>query len=680
MASSTLLPRSAGVPSALPSDSETRLRPADLLACIVLFVAMSWTLMLRFDDGVVPHDSGTLGHAAERVLLGEWPHRDFDDPYIGLLSFLNAAALYTFGVNLISIRFVLFPVTLAGFLLIYWMVRRAMPPATAALVTATAFAWSVPNYFSAMPTWYNLYCTLFGTAAMLLYADTKLRRWIMLAGFLTGVSFLFKSVGLYFTATAALFVIFIEQRRSEVGGPAKIASSPNVSRLIIAGLALYVAAVAAIVASHPRVPEIMTFLAPSAVLASYLAWNERRLRFHDAVGRFRRLVSAGTSFFVGAAVPIVLFVLPYIFTGSFGSWFRGVFITPYRRLSDETLGTVLADAPFAAGAVMLVIVCCVLIATSRSAKAYIGCAVLAAAGLLLLFNGGEPSVYAAVWTAVRLVPLACAAIVCYRLVHQTTPSKRTAVESAVPWDLAFLLTAAAGVFSLVQFPIAHGIYFLYVAPLVIASSAIVLAVLFPRTQAPVVVCGLIVLGFSATWIWSGHPFMFGSSYMPASRTTAVDADRAQVRYDAEAAKYFSAVIEEVTKRTPAGAPILAFPDSPDIYFMTGRTNPTRTFFDVFDSDYGTPERDSRLLELMDRSGVQLVVLRNLAAVSPAGISVRLREEIRRRFPNVVYIEDRGIKYFTVRWRDKVPAPAPVAPTVETKEAKAVKLAALKPPR
>lgn len=667
MASSALMPDVVSDAERISNSFALRVCLADGIALIVLFVAMSWTLMLRFDDGVVPHDSGTLAHAAERVLHGEWPHRDFDDPYTGLLSFLNAAALSVFGVNLVSLRFVLFPVSIACFLLLYWMVRYAMPPATAALVTATAFAWSVPNYFSAMPTWYNLYCTLFGAAALWMYSRTDRRTWMIAAGLTTGLSFLFKSVGIYFTAIAALFVIFLEQRRSESQPLGKTIPSPRTAWITIVGLGLYVAAVAAVVAAQPHVPEIMMFLAPSAVLASYLAWNERRLRYHDAAGRLKRVLKAGAMFAGGALVPIVLFVTPYVVTGSFGAWWQGVFVTPLKRVSDEHLATLIAEAPFMTGALMLIAVCGVLAVTAKSTKAYVGCGVLCLAALPVLYAGGRPSVYAAVWQGIRLVPLACAMFLCYRLARQRPAGRRgsSQADSSTPWDLAFLFTAAAGVFTLVQFPVAHGIYFLYVAPLVIASSAVVLAVVFPRTQAPVVVCGLVVLGFSAAWVWPGHPFLFGTSYRPADRTTEIVSDRAQVLYDADAARYFSQVVAEVTKRTPAGAPILALPDSPDVYFLTGRTNPTRTFFDVFDADYGTPQRDRRLLELLDRTGVQLVVLRNMTSVSPAAVSPSLEAELQLRFPNVSYVQEGPIRYFTIRWREPAPttqvqadAPAP----------------------
>ncbi|MBW3535584.1 MAG: hypothetical protein KY453_10280, partial [Gemmatimonadetes bacterium] len=42
-----------------------------------------------FDRRWIPLDEGTLGQSALRVLRGEWPHRDFDAVYSGLLELLH---------------------------------------------------------------------------------------------------------------------------------------------------------------------------------------------------------------------------------------------------------------------------------------------------------------------------------------------------------------------------------------------------------------------------------------------------------------------------------------------------------------------------------------------------------------------------------------------------------------
>src|SRR6516225_8748469 len=57
--------------------------------------------------GWVPHDEGTLGQSAERVLNGQLPHRDFDD-YTGGLTFAHALAFREFGISSTSMRLVLF--------------------------------------------------------------------------------------------------------------------------------------------------------------------------------------------------------------------------------------------------------------------------------------------------------------------------------------------------------------------------------------------------------------------------------------------------------------------------------------------------------------------------------------------------------------------------------------------
>src|SRR6185369_16987537 len=73
-----------------------------LLALLLIGAAYGGFYLKR---GWIPHDDGSFAMAAERVLHGDLPHRDFDDLYTGGLTFLNAAAMKLFGVNLASIRY-----------------------------------------------------------------------------------------------------------------------------------------------------------------------------------------------------------------------------------------------------------------------------------------------------------------------------------------------------------------------------------------------------------------------------------------------------------------------------------------------------------------------------------------------------------------------------------------------
>src|SRR5215470_13004769 len=73
--------------------------------------------------GWVPHDEGTLGQAAERVLQGQLPHRDFDD-YTGGLTFVHALAFRCIGINSTSMRIVLFVFFSAWVPAIYYIASR----------------------------------------------------------------------------------------------------------------------------------------------------------------------------------------------------------------------------------------------------------------------------------------------------------------------------------------------------------------------------------------------------------------------------------------------------------------------------------------------------------------------------------------------------------------------------
>src|ERR1700745_2806410 len=79
----------------------------NLLVLLIVWVISIGYMATHLKRGWVPHDEGTLGQSAERVLNGELPHRDFDD-YPGGLTFLHALAFREFGINSASMRIVLF--------------------------------------------------------------------------------------------------------------------------------------------------------------------------------------------------------------------------------------------------------------------------------------------------------------------------------------------------------------------------------------------------------------------------------------------------------------------------------------------------------------------------------------------------------------------------------------------
>ena len=81
-----------------PAGIASALRTSPLLIALerrlpIIVIALSAILLASdLNQGWVPHDEGALGQAAERILAGQVPHRDFDDIYTGALAYLHAAS------------------------------------------------------------------------------------------------------------------------------------------------------------------------------------------------------------------------------------------------------------------------------------------------------------------------------------------------------------------------------------------------------------------------------------------------------------------------------------------------------------------------------------------------------------------------------------------------------------
>ena len=94
-----------------------------LAALLCLSAIYLWQFVY---EGWIPHDDGMLAQIAERVMAGEMPHRDFDDPSTGLLGYLHGLGLLIFGISPRSLRLVLFPFTLAWLPAIYVLARHSL--------------------------------------------------------------------------------------------------------------------------------------------------------------------------------------------------------------------------------------------------------------------------------------------------------------------------------------------------------------------------------------------------------------------------------------------------------------------------------------------------------------------------------------------------------------------------
>jgi len=620
------------------------------VALFIVWVIAASYLTLKAGVGWIPHDEGLLGQSAERVLAGELPHRDFDNPYTGGLACMHAIVFRLLGVDVYWFRVLLLLFALAFVPILYSIAVRVVTPALAGVTTLMCVAWSLPNYFAALPSWYNLFFSVFGTWALLHFAEQRHLRWLFLAGLFGGLSVLFKIIGVYYVAAAFLFLLYVEQDEAY---QAEKASRRGLFPLFTGcAVLVYLAALVLLISRRFTPMDVLHFIVPSVALAVVLLRNEWRLGARAQIVRWRRLGTWLWVFGLGVTIPVALFSLPYVFSSSLGQLVHGVLVLPQQRLDSAAyplpeLATVLAAAPLAALLLLRAA------PGSLWERAGLVTAFGLACGIVALCGQSQP-VYAAIWWSVRpAVPLVvlvgCSAL----LSPHDDPSAR---DDRRP--LTFLLLAMAATVSLVQYPYAFGIYFCYAAPVVILACVGVAA---RRPFAPhrLQLCLLgLYLVFGVLWLNRGYIRAIGVTYVRVEQDTQLALRRARLCVPEREARLYEELVAEIQRHSHPGSYIYATSDCPEMYFLAARANPTRTFYDFFDADFRSEpgQRVSRIMTLLEERDVKVVVLRWYGEFS-GPLSRELLEAVPRQFPNYRdfwYSPEAAMRSppdFTVAWRD-----------------------------
>src|ERR1700683_3549727 len=243
-----------------------------ILAIVWLFAG--WCGYRGLDRGWVPHDEGQFAETADRILAGELPHRDFDEMYTGALSYVNAAAFRILGEDLRSLRPVLFGFFVLWVPAVYYVASRFGSNLVAGLVPVLATVWSIPNYPSPVPSWYNLFFAVFGLAAMLRFLETERPRWLFLAGLCGGLSFLAQLVAVYYVAGTLLFLVFREQCLARTTRVPETRPSHLYSTAVCVGLVAFVAALIRAFSAGLDASRFLAVILPAAGVSLFLLWRE----------------------------------------------------------------------------------------------------------------------------------------------------------------------------------------------------------------------------------------------------------------------------------------------------------------------------------------------------------------------------------------------------------------------
>lgn len=609
-----------------PEATPVRGRPfalrASWVAGVTVFVASSLYLSYFAYRGWIPHDEGLLAQSAERVLAGELPHRDFDESYTGGLTYLHSLSFVIGGTRLTTIRSTLVIFVLCYIIGVYLIALRCAPPWLSAVTTFACVVWSFPNYFAALPSWHVLVLWIFGTLALMKYADTDCKRWLWLAGLCGGLAVIIKITGLYYIAVALLFLAYREQlmSRKNVHSASQrpsygFAVLMSLDSLVLVGL------VVLLLSRHLAVMEVVIFILPCAAVCLTLAIGEWRDGTGTLRGRSWPLAVDVGVLLAGILPPVLLFVAPYAFRGALGDLAYGVLVQPRLRFvfEREPLQPVQTLLPIVFPALLL--------AVWGLRRPWFGertLQVVFAAALLLglsvlMFRDPRLWFYWNFFSVRNLVPIVIC-LICALLLW----AGKDCIAPARRRDL-FLLAAGASFGGLIQYPFSVLIYFCYFAPLLVLAIHNLLAV---RPQCPqwfrVAFMGLLV----AVGVHVNTRYCIEFPSLTSEFTELLDLERGKLLVHEAHQRQYEAVIAMVRRCATEDAAIFATPDCPEIYFLADRRNPTRTMFDFFDDQTG---RDARLLEMIDELQI-LVVVVNLRPLFSHEITTEFAAALQERFP------------------------------------------------
>lgn len=591
---------------------------------LVLTIAASMVWPILFTDWIASDDGG-MAQIAERVLRGQLPHRDFDDPWTGGWSFFQAAVFHIWGLSIDLLRVPIFVAWLAGLLLAFRVARRFVSVPVAALSTITAAAWSLYSWHLPLPNWYYAPLALLSCWAIVRFEESGRSRWLVLAGIGAGVSLSVKVSGFYLLAALMLWALV---RAGERSGPDSQDRGRGFAAVAALLLAAFVSAVLLLLLGLPR--EIfgaasLHFLLPCVGIA---AGTLRRVWHGQRTARtavFDLAVLLGP-ILVGLLLAVAPILWHYARADALHDLFLGVFVRPQVRMTRMVFGPSGRLATLAALVPLLL-----LLAASRFAtwpgtrRAVIAAAALGACwGVVSLYS---PEADATLALSLRALPILLP-FLAFGWDHlEANPTARGRVS--------FLLVASATTAQLVQVPWAWHNYFLFTAPLVVLATWALIAHVVKAATGVLVFWGVFLVVAAIAPRLSA----------PARRFHALPLDRGGLQVSLLDSVRWGRLDEAV--RALPGGPILVLGDAPEVPFLLGRESAGRAIYDRISDSVS---RDTaQMMALLQRGGVQTVIIRHVSSDQDSLISQRL-EILRREFH-----ETRMLWPFEVRWRVQPPA-------------------------
>jgi hypothetical protein len=593
------------------------------VALVTLAIGYLWLFVPR---NWIPHDEGMLGQSAERVLNGDIPHVDYEEPYTGGLTWLHAAVFKLAGIDLLYPRWLLFAGAVLAQLLTYALIRRFLEPIAAVTATLVALVWSFPNYFAALPSWWLLICALACIWAFVRYVETGRPLYAVWSGAAAGCAILIKQTGLYVLMALVMAFVYgyVAQRDTRL--------NTRAARFLATAVAISGMAVAlGILRSRLSLSDLLYLFLPIAACCRLLISASA----HDEPAHPQELRNGLIPALAGAAVPIACFVAPYIAGAHLGTFLHGAFALPQRRVQFASFE--LPPPHWIVAGIPLLLVVSPLPRfgwwqelTWRRSVAAIGTVAAVALAYAAL---SDQMTYQLIWQSARAMSALLPVAIC------------TVIESGHVRDLKrhWTLFAAAVMLawaSLVQFPFSAPIYFCYIAPLAVIG-AVALADSSNASRRPALpVAAALLLAFAVASMNRGYVYNLGGVHRVTEPVVPLDLERVSLRVSEPDAVMYRRVMSLVATHIGDGT-LVAGPDCPEVYFLAGRFSPSGTLFDFFD-DHASLE--GGVDDLPGWRSARVVVLNHSRRFS-FGPSTHFAAKVRKAFP-----KSEGVGTFEVRWQ------------------------------
>jgi hypothetical protein len=609
--------------------ASTLARPASAPQRIIagLLIAISLGYLLPFvPRGWVPHDEGMIGQSAERVLRGDTPHVDYEEPYTGGLTWLYAAVFRLGGVDVLTLRWLLFAGASLAQLITYSLLRRYHAPVASALISWVSLVWSFPNFFAELPSWWILICALCCLWSFVRYVETGTIWHAALAGLATGVAIAVKQTGVYLLV--ALVMSLLYQGR---GGNPLATPVSRAARVVRSGIAVSVFLFAlALLRSRLAFSEMLYLLLPVAACSRLLlSSGDRAPAPRDRTGLSAVIVAVTC-----AALPFGCFAARYVFHRQVPSLVKGLLILPQKRLMFASM-----DMPSAISILLGVPLVALLTAFPDSIhpSRLRGSLLVVASGIvaltLSLASVANVWAYQIMWQSSRAFAALLPLVISWRLISGH-------IHDISRQRMLFALCSMLAWASLVQFPFSAPIYFCYVAPLAIVAAAAAADVSSPRRRLALGVWASQLVIFAVMTMNRGYVYNLGFGHAPQALNVSLDLPRAHLRVSAEDALTYRRLVALVDRHA-GGGHLIAGPDCPEVYFLTGRFSPSGTLFDFFSDEASAVEGPA---DAEGWAGASVIVLNHQPAFSPDRSS-GLMPDIRKAFPS-----GESVGKFEVRWR------------------------------